>query len=87
MKCAVEIGSGGMINTRTFMKIGTGIQAILKLFIRNLRGCNAGIIDEELHNEMGSGAMIYIPSFIKICLAIQKLIGGYTYRHVASKVI
>jgi hypothetical protein len=32
---------------------------------------------------MGSGAMMYIPSFIKTGSGIQKLIGGYTYRHTA----
>jgi hypothetical protein len=31
--------------------------------------------------EMGSGAMIYIPNFIKIGSGIQKLMGGYMYRH------
>jgi hypothetical protein len=30
---------------------------------------------------MGSGAMIYKPSFIKIGSGIQRLGGGYTYRH------
>jgi hypothetical protein len=37
--------------------------------------------------EMGSGAMIYIPSFIKIGSGIQKLMGGYAYRHTDSMVI
>jgi hypothetical protein len=31
---------------------------------------------------MGSGGMIYVPSFIKIGSGIQKLIAGYTYRHM-----
>jgi hypothetical protein len=26
-----------------FMKSGTGLQAIFKLYLRNVRGCNAGI--------------------------------------------
>jgi hypothetical protein len=30
----------------SFMKTGTGVQAILSFFLRNLRGCNAGITDE-----------------------------------------
>jgi hypothetical protein len=30
----------------SFMKIGTGLQAILKLSLRNLRGCNVGITVE-----------------------------------------
>jgi hypothetical protein len=29
----------------TFMKIGTGVQAILRFSLRNLRGCNVGITD------------------------------------------
>jgi hypothetical protein len=29
------------------MKIGTGVQAILKFCLRNLRGCNVGITDEK----------------------------------------
>jgi hypothetical protein len=36
MKCAVEIGSGDITNTQTFMKIGTCIQAIFRLFLRNV---------------------------------------------------
>jgi hypothetical protein len=28
-----------------FMMIGTGVQAILRFFLRNLRGCNVGITD------------------------------------------
>jgi hypothetical protein len=35
---------------------------------------------------MGSGGIIYAPSFIKIDSAIQKLIRGYSYRHIKSKV-
>jgi hypothetical protein len=27
----------------SFMKIGLGVQAILRFFLRNLRGCNVGI--------------------------------------------
>jgi hypothetical protein len=33
------------INIPSFMKNGTGIQAILRLCFINLRGCNIGIID------------------------------------------
>jgi hypothetical protein len=38
MKCAIEIGSGGMIYITSFMKTGTGTQAILRLGLGNLRG-------------------------------------------------
>jgi hypothetical protein len=44
MKYAVEMTSCGMIYISGFMKIGTGVQAILWFYLRNLR-CNVGIID------------------------------------------
>jgi hypothetical protein len=31
----------------SFIKTGTGVQAILKSDLRNLRDCNAGIIDRR----------------------------------------
>jgi hypothetical protein len=43
----------------------TSLQAILRGFIRNLKGCNVGISDGESVKfavEMGSGGMIYILS-------------------------
>jgi hypothetical protein len=43
MMYAVEMGSGGMIYLPSFMKIGTGIQAILWFCLSNLKGCNVGI--------------------------------------------
>jgi hypothetical protein len=33
MKCAIDIGTGGMIHTKSLMKI----------YLRNVKGCNAGI--------------------------------------------
>jgi hypothetical protein len=45
--CAVEIVSCGMICVPSFIKIGTGVQAILRFCFRNLRGCNVGITDER----------------------------------------
>jgi uncharacterized protein YraI len=47
MKCAVEMGSGGMKCIPNVMKIGTGVQAILRFCLRNLKGCNVGISDEK----------------------------------------
>jgi hypothetical protein len=35
--------------------------------------------------EIGSGDMIYIPSFTMTGSGIQKLIGGYTYRHTDNR--
>jgi hypothetical protein len=37
---AAEMDSCG-----TFMKIDTGVEAILRFFLGNLRGCNAGITE------------------------------------------
>jgi hypothetical protein len=34
---------------------------------------------------MGSSGMIYIPSFTKFGSGIQKLLGGYTYRHIEAQ--
>jgi hypothetical protein len=45
MKCAIEIATYGMTYTPRFMKIDTGVQAILRFCLRNLKGCNAGITD------------------------------------------
>jgi hypothetical protein len=45
MKCTVEIPSCGMIYMPSSLKIGIGVQAILRYFLRNLRGCNVGITD------------------------------------------
>jgi hypothetical protein len=56
MKCAVEMGSGGMIYLPSFMKIGKGVQAILRFCLSNLKGCNVGIIDEgtyDIHRRNG----------------------------------
>jgi hypothetical protein len=33
--------------------------------------------------ERGSDAMIYLPSFAMFGSGIQKLLGGYAYRHTA----
>jgi hypothetical protein len=42
---AVEMVSCGMLSLPGFMKIGTGVQAILRYRLRNLRGCSVGITD------------------------------------------
>jgi hypothetical protein len=42
---AVEMASCGMIYLSSFMTIATGVQAILRFCLRNLRGCNVGITD------------------------------------------
>jgi hypothetical protein len=43
MKYAVEMALRGMIYVPSFMKIGTGVQAILRLCLKNLRCCNVDI--------------------------------------------
>jgi hypothetical protein len=45
MMYAVEMASCGMIYLPSFMKTATGIQAVLRFCLRNLKGSNAGIID------------------------------------------
>jgi hypothetical protein len=45
MLCAVEMVLCGMIYMPIFMKIGTGVQAILRFCLRNLRSCNIVITD------------------------------------------
>jgi hypothetical protein len=45
MKYAVLMASCGMIHIPSFMKIGTGVQAILRFCLRNLQGCDVGITD------------------------------------------
>jgi hypothetical protein len=39
------MASGGMTYIPGFMKIVTGVQAILRFFHRNVRGCSVGITD------------------------------------------
>jgi hypothetical protein len=40
----------GLIYIPSFMKIDTGIQVILKFFVRNLRGCDVAITDGGIKN-------------------------------------
>jgi hypothetical protein len=44
---AFEMASCGIMYLPSFMKIATGVQAILRFCLRNLRGCNVGITDEK----------------------------------------
>jgi uncharacterized protein YraI len=45
MKYAVGMDSCGMIYVPSFVKIDTGVQAILRFCFRNFGGCNVGIND------------------------------------------
>jgi hypothetical protein len=54
------------------VKIGTGVQAILRLGLRNLKGCNVGTTDGYAI-EMASCGMIYLTSFMKIGTGVQAI--------------
>jgi hypothetical protein len=43
MKYTTEMASDGMIYIPSFMKIGTGVEAILRFCLTSLNGCNVGI--------------------------------------------
>jgi hypothetical protein len=45
MKYASEMASCGKIYTPSFIKMGQGVQAVLRSSLRNLRGCNVSITD------------------------------------------
>jgi hypothetical protein len=45
LKCPFEMGSGGLINIRSFTKIGTCVQAILRCYLGSLKGCHVSITD------------------------------------------
>jgi hypothetical protein len=45
MMYVIEMASCGMIYLSSFMKIGAGVQAILRFYFRNLRVCDVGITD------------------------------------------
>jgi hypothetical protein len=47
MKCATEMGSGGMAYLPTFMKTGRGVKVILRFCLSILKGCNVGTTDGE----------------------------------------
>jgi hypothetical protein len=49
MKYAEEMALFGMIYIPSFMNIDIGVQAILTVFLRNLRGCNVGIRMEGIY--------------------------------------
>jgi uncharacterized protein YraI len=56
------MASGDMKYIPSFIKIGRGVQAILRFCLRNLRTCNVGITDGRVMMyavEMASCGMIY----------------------------
>jgi hypothetical protein len=45
MMYAVKIDSGGIIYVQSIMKIGTGVQSILRFCLSSLKGCDVGATD------------------------------------------
>jgi hypothetical protein len=78
VKDTIEMTSSGMICVPSLMKIGSGIQTILRFCLSNLGGYDVGIIDErdfmKYAVEMASNGMIYILSFMKIGTGVQAIL-------------
>jgi hypothetical protein len=69
------MGSGGMIYTSRFMKIGTGVKGILRFCLTNVESCNVGITDRREYSlEMDSCRMIHIQSFMKIGTGVKGIL-------------
>jgi hypothetical protein len=47
MKYVIELDSGGLTYVPMIIKIGTGIKALLRVWLNNLNGCNVGITKES----------------------------------------
>jgi hypothetical protein len=60
------------------MKIGTGVQELLRFCLSSLKGCNVGITEwkgfMKSAVEMGSCGMIYLPSFLKIGTGVEGIL-------------
>jgi hypothetical protein len=87
LKYAGDIASDGVICLYIFTKFGTDVQAILRFWLNDLRGCTVGTTMGgiyEIANEMASGGMIYVPSFIKIGSGVQTLLWGDTHTYTQT---
>jgi hypothetical protein len=75
MKYTIEVVSCGVIYILSFIKIGRGIQTLLRFCHRKSKGCHFGITDERgfmnVTVDMGIGVTVYMPRLIKIGSAIQ----------------
>jgi hypothetical protein len=72
------MASGGMISS--FMKIDTGVQAILRFCLRNMGGCNIGIIDGGIvmfTTEMASAGIINIPRYMKVSTGFKVILRSF----------
>jgi hypothetical protein len=45
MKSPVKRGPGDVIYISSFMRIGKGVEGILRFYLSNLKGCNVGITE------------------------------------------
>jgi hypothetical protein len=43
MRYIADVALDDILYIPIFMKIGTGVQVILRFYLRNLKGCNVGI--------------------------------------------
>jgi hypothetical protein len=63
------------IHTKFHENCGISVQAILKLYLRNLKGCNVGINGEkELLSVSFRYIYIYIPGFMMIGKGVERYI-------------
>jgi hypothetical protein len=44
---AIEMASCGVMYLTSFVKIGTGVQGVLRFCFRNMKACNDGITDGQ----------------------------------------
>jgi hypothetical protein len=91
MKNAVDMDSGGKIFVSSFMKIGTGVQAISRIFLKDLRDCNIVITDErDLRITPCRWSQVSHDTHAKIhkdWLRNAKVIGKDTHTDTDSKVV
>jgi hypothetical protein len=81
------MASSGMTYISSFMKTGTGIEAILRFVAQQFQTLQCWYFwDLTMYTvEMGSGATIYTPSFIKTGFKHSRLVrGGYTHMHAPT---
>jgi hypothetical protein len=80
-----------MIYIPSFLKIGSGVKAILRFCFSSLRGFNVGITDGGGFMKyailIDLGAMINMPCFIMTGSDIQRFVGGDTHTNTDRKVI
>jgi hypothetical protein len=77
MRYTIEMASGGMIYIPSVVKIGKGVEGILRFCLRSFKSCNIGITEwkgfMKSAVEMGSGGMTYIQSSMTIGQALNNI--------------